>query len=661
MRSVLVLIIFILLGVQTARAQEYWSRIYQQYPDEYDDGTQIIAEDERILVACSVGDSLFTSELATVRILDQLGELSEHKMFSIPNASTFNNSSLPNSFLEHQSGGYIWFVFPGYADIWVRFDETLDTLYTDLLYNPINENEFFNIHQIFADSQSEEYFAFGTTDWAISGGEILMKMSPDGEILEFYPDIVDDHYIEIMLSREETDDGNLLIAGYTADYDEDFSPPFEYDAYIGKFTTTGENIWEHNFGHPDYNDEHAVAIELPDESVAFYYVETDSIYSNATPWSTFGTMKRIHISNDGVVLDTMSYFEGLRGAKFYDIQEKDGRVYAMGQLWGLYNAFFKSFLLITDDVGNLLNYSEFFHLECAECENYLYDLDIAPNGDIAMVGYVELDTLDYDQTHKTWVVKVDCMGKFEAPPLSFSAEINQNGDTLSCTSIGEGVFEFAWDFGAGPVQGNVQEHVFSQPGIYTIQATGTYCTTVLDTSFTITITDCLGNTEIPELNLDPQSSFLGDSLFQFTASSEILENVIWYINDEELIGNDVQYNFPDTGNFTVEVCGWYCDSLYCEWLDINVPVSVQEIPTSSQAINISPNPIQNNRVNIQSSSLIQSIRILDMTGKLMHTQKANATNVEVYVPGLASGSYLVECRFENGERKSELVMVKERE
>jgi hypothetical protein len=49
-----------------------------------------------------------------------------------------------------------------------------------------------------------------------------------------------------------------------------------------------------------------------------------------------------------------------------------------------------------------------------------------------------------------------------------------------------------------------------------------------------------------------------------------------------------------------------------------------------------------------------------MTGKLIHTQKANSTNVEVSVPGLAAGSYLVECRLEGGDQTSQLLMVVER-
>ena len=642
------------MGVQTARAQQYWSRIYQQYLGEYDNGTQIITEEDRIIALGKTWDPIQNWQVVLIRLLDLEGNVMDERNYHITNTYTVG-TGFANNIIEHVDSGYVWLPKGAGQQHWTRFNDAFDTLYTVPFDNPIVIDEFFYMDNIVYDEIIEQYVVVGRR------GDfdklIYIYFDKFGNQISFEDNLVEEYLQTWIWSSQITQDHSILNAGYVSEYDEDFVPPLEYDAYIGKFTITGENIWEHNFGHPNYNDEHAVAIELPDESVALYYVETDSIGSENAPWSTRGTMQRVHISSDGAILDTIEYYSELKKARFYDIERRDNQIYALGQLYGGYAFFNKCFLLITDTLGNELSYNEYFHLECAECENYLYDLDIAPNGDIAMVGYVELDTLDYGQIHKTWVVKVDCMGKFEAPPLSFSAEINQNGDTLSCTSIGEGVFEFAWDFGAGPVQGNVQEHVFSQPGIYTIQATGTYCTTVLDTSFTITITDCLGNTEIPELNLDPQSSFLGDSLFQFTASSEILENVIWYINDEELIGNDVQYNFPDTGNFTVEVCGWYCDSLYCEWLDINVPVSVPEIPSSSRAINISPNPIQNNRFNIQSSSVIESIRLLDMTGKVVHTQKVNALNIELFVPNIKSGSFLVECRFQSGERVSELVVV----
>ena len=98
-----------------------------------------------------------------------------------------------------------------------------------------------------------------------------------------------------------------------------------------------------------------------------------------------------------------------------------------------------------------------------------------------------------------------------------------------------------------------------------------------------------------------------------------------------------------------------------EWVDCLGGISLEEIlPTSTPAIKISPNPVQNERFNIASSSIIESIRMLDMTGKVMHTQKVNARNVEVHILGLAAGSYIVECTLENGERESSLVVVQNR-
>lgn len=629
--------------------QQYWSKTYQLYPQEYDEGTQLIFENERILVAGEIGDSLSTVQLATVRELNSEGTVLQTHSYQIPYAPTFNNAGLPNSFIQHQDSGYVWFVYPGWWDTWVRYDDNLDTLYTLPIDNPIDQGEFFNIHQIIPDNLSENYYAIATTDWAISGGVMLMKLGSGGEVLEYYPDIIDDHYIEAAWSTQQTNDGNILLGGYVADYDEDFYPPYEYDACVGKFTTEGVNIWQHTFGHPDYNDDHAVAIELADESVAMYYVRTDSIQSDAAPWSTYGTIERVNINQFGQVIDTSGYYEGLRGARFYDIQMNDDKIYALGQQWGGYSFFNSCFLLVTDLQGNELNYTELYHLECTYCENYLYDLDIAPNGDVAMVGYVELDTLGYGNTHKTWVVKTDCMGRFQPPPLSFSADIVQNGDTVYCTSTGEGVFDFSWNFGSGEEEGDTLQHIFTQAGEYTITATGSYCTVDLDTTFTIQILDCMGNLGTPPLSVNASAAEISDGTFLFSSNSENLENIFWIIEGEEFLGEEVQYTFADTGSFVVEACGWYCDSLVCETVEISVVAGMQQVNRKPQQhIQVWPNPADD-ILNVGCDEIIEHISITDISGKLLYNRRVNSRQTLVLTNEIGSfGFYLLEVTTDSG-------------
>lgn len=619
-------------------SQFYGSRQFHFFEDENEYLNMHWCEADRIV---SVGAVFNNSALpGLTRIFDYNLESVDSSLIQFSAVNV--NPMIPGMFYSNIDGTYDWFPFAGFH-YWAQLDGNLDTITTQpTIQDPLEINEFFAFDQMLPTPWVGGYTGLGRYGPMNLGA--LVRFNENKEVVFTNDDIAGDWLLERMFTLSRTSDGQLLTSGIVAEYDEDYGPFYlEYDAYVGKFDWDGNLIWQHNFGHPDFFDEQGFATELPDGNVAFYYCHTDYMGS-AYEYSHVGTLSRVNISSGGEILDTITYADSIPICFLHDIVQRNDRIYILGERWGWYGGFTPSFVLITDLEGNQLNYEEYFAENCNMCDNFLLDLDIAPNGDVVMGGYTDLDTLDYNSKKRSWLVKTDCMGRFSPPPLSFSASITQSGDTLLCTSSGEGVFDFSWDFGDGnSEESDTLNYVYEAAGEYTITAIGTYCTIELDTTFTVQIFDCMGNLETPGLSLNATSIQLADSTFLFSSASVNLENIFWIINGQEFLGAEVEYTFADTGVYDVEVCGWYCDSLSCETLTITVNSILTHYAHTSD-LSVYPNP-SSNLLHIDSNSLVTSVSIRDLAGKevLSFSTLLNSLNIDTSL--LPCGSYLLQVTF----------------
>jgi hypothetical protein len=77
-------------------------------------------------------------------------------------------------------------------------------------------------------------------------------------------------------------------------------------------------------------------------------------------------------------------------------------------------------------------------------------------------------------------------------------------------------------------------------------------------------------------------------------------------------------------------------------------------------IELYPNPITDGRLTITSSESIQSVQILNITGKIVFNQEfqPNTTTVDLTLDKLEKGIYLVRIGFIGKETHTEKVMVK---
>jgi hypothetical protein len=288
-------------------------------------------------------------------------------------------------------------------------------------------------------------------------------------------------------------------------------------------------------------------------------------------------------------------------------------------------------------------------------------IEVLPDGGFAGVGNLNPEGANYGQ-YITWIWRTDCMGNLELPSISFEPQVNQIDDfTFYCTSGTENVYDIAWNFGNGDVVvGDTVTYSYSEIGSFDISNSGHYCVMDFDSTFSVNVTDCMGNISTPALELNAEAVQVSDSTFLFSSAPENLENITWFFPDGEVVANEVQYSFSDTGTFAIDVCGWYCDSLVCTTLEITISTGLDDYSTDHRSgLIISPNP-SNDFIYLNAQSNIQHASIKDLTGRLVITTHPNTKSCRIDVSSLPNGTYLVEASFE-GALKETVKLVVDRE
>lgn len=343
-------------------------------------------------------------------------------------------------------------------------DNLGDTIWTkELDFGPGKYSGFSSIEILNDDSYVvagfSNQFGYNQQMW-------LVKFNEFGEII--WENNYGSYQDEVALSVGSFLDDGMFLCGYSDDVDG-FG---ENDILVIKTNNLGEYQWEKRFG--DVGNDVGMGFLTDDGNIILHGVFNAVDPENAFNSATYGVVMELD-SVGQIKWTTKCYNKDTSTAMVYLANESLGSAMEVndGFIFTGYSQDTISFyafgwILKTDHSGNILWNRKITH---RNKHNYIRDIDVLPNGDLAFVGF-----LGPDETHSQdgWILRTNCLG-FEGPP-AIAAEITKDSINNSATIInssqrfGDGLID--WGDGTQTYftehDDTIFTHVYLENGEYVI-------------------------------------------------------------------------------------------------------------------------------------------------------------------------------------------------
>ncbi|MCB0761489.1 MAG: T9SS type A sorting domain-containing protein [Flavobacteriales bacterium] len=418
------------------------------------------------------------------------------------------------SYESTTDGGAIWTGTSSAMGLVARFDENLDTLWTQI-YDDIGVYPIDAFDQVVALDNGHSIIA-GRAFVDFAPRTCVLEIDETGQVEWISDDFVDiNGMYEGPFDLELDANGKVYVTGLR--YSADESVP-----YVACYDQTGNFLWDAELGGDQFFSSLIKVLTLNDNSVLTCYLHADSLINPNVVDSSIGEIRYSHFDSEGNLL---SEFE--RGATKYFgvvrdlVQQDDGSILAVGNEWTGIGAYTTSWLQKLDSSYEFQSENSYEYMGCNFCTNQLNSITIEPDGSYLLSGYVLLDTLQYDFLQQSWVVKTDCEGRMEPPPLELDLEFAIINDSTFSIAANENVFhEYYWDFDDGTTTwGDSVAHAFDSTGWYDIHLTAYYCNYQVDSIIPFTAT--VGTNEsshVPAFKLYPNPTS-GNSTVVFPSAT----------------------------------------------------------------------------------------------------------------------------------------------
>jgi PKD repeat protein len=234
-----------------------------------------------------------------------------------------------------------------------------------------------------------------------------------------------------------------------------------------------------------------------------------------------------------------------------------------------------------------------------------------------------------------------------------------------------------WDFGDGSsATGTIVNHKYANEGIYNV------CLTVYD-SINSCVSSFCNLVSTPAYQMDsclaefklfivPDSVNQGASTVYFSVLNYSFGTTsFWDFGDgNTAIGNTVMHTYANPGNYTITLIKYDSALLCVDTLSKQISINGGELKIISLGISkdqvklntVYPNPAFD-KLNLTISSTeaqFATVRIVDLSGKLMFTDKVNLTQgmnlVELNTSNLINGMYILEVITKNSYSTSKLLI-----
>lgn len=286
----------------------------------------------------------------------------------------------------------------------IEFDTNLDTTFTRR-YNQYAPYTYPFVFQI----EEDGYVVVGETGNSTSAGTFIMKLDFEGNVLWseiMQPVVSGDIYRNNSILKLED---QYMISGYGQVDNELFG-------LISFVDHDGTNLETIISVDPEMERSGGfISARLLNWDIAVSQSFSFEQYTGSGNPNMFWRLTRFGKYNEetGEIEDQIDYFnnyDNFQKGGLKLIPTSDGGVLMLGSQPGLYFDR-EAWVLKLDSNLNQDWYHEYTYETCNDCENILYDIELAPDG-----GYVAAGSFvnyDVDPRQSTWLLKVDACGDVE--------------------------------------------------------------------------------------------------------------------------------------------------------------------------------------------------------------------------------------------------------
>ncbi|MFT5859468.1 MAG: PKD repeat protein [Flavobacteriaceae bacterium] len=294
----------------------------------------------------------------------------------------------------------------------------------------------------------------------------------------------------------------------------------------------------------------------------------------------------------------------------------------------------------TQDLSYTWNYGDGSPTETLESPFHAFPTNVGPYDVLltdTIIGWTSICTADTTITLGTGLTPN--FGQSTAGTVATFTDLSTSAGTIS---------GYLWDFGDGNISTTMSPiHTYALSGTYTV------CLTVTDncisdsTCQTVIVTGCstpvagftISGTE-PTYNFTNTSAITGSATYSWDFGDATTSTL-----------SDPSHTFTSNGVWAVvltvtDSCG---TNLFTSTITTST-IGIAELP--SVTVNAFPNPA-NEIITIISSAEITQVLVLDMSGKIVMTNKgSNSNETELDLRTISNGSYLVRVSSSNGLESS---------
>lgn len=421
----ILLILNCFLSINTVISQNtYFSKIFNQHQTS-SLSNSILVIDSSYLISGNSVDSTTGNQVVTLVKIDSSGYLQNWKIYGKPSHTFYcggSGSLTKTNNNTYSLGGTISNNINTYGFL-IKFNESLDSLWSRPLYDSLTVNSLFSTINQCKQISDNDFILAGQTEGYSQYDTRILLIKTDSMGNKKWQKTYGGSYIDYARSVIPTPDGGYLLGGYWYHAGMNYSG----NGIVYKVDSLGDLEWKKDIGGP-FKD-----------GIAYVCLSNDNKYIIGTTYSESEDnidypLRRINIlklDTNGSVIWSKKYGKIKSGSTLSNIKVlNNGNIISVGTSYVKEhpdsNGQFCGWLLLVNSQGDSIWYRDYKKLNNQDGgDNNLYDVSPTKNGGFTACGQVS----SYIVPQSMWVIKVDSLGcdTPDCNSASIKPQINNSG------------------------------------------------------------------------------------------------------------------------------------------------------------------------------------------------------------------------------------------